>query len=95
MEMRARSAMSECDEQFPGAKHVHQCWRGGGHYDDHICECGFDWPPGSARSIAEAGQITIEAIQDAVMNNSDGEDIHWNQVAAALGLRAAAGLGKP
>lgn len=48
-----------------------------------------------ANFIADTNWPTIEAIQDAVMNNSDGEDIHWDQVATALGLRAAAGLGKP
>lgn len=45
---------AECNEQHPGMKHIHHCWRGDGHYDDHLCECGFDWPPGALRSIAEA-----------------------------------------
>jgi hypothetical protein len=47
--------MTECGEKFQGARHVHQCWRGEGHYDDHLCgECEFDWPPGAQNVIAEA-----------------------------------------
>ena len=38
---------NECDYRAPTDPHFHLCWRKKGHYDDHICECGYDWAPGN------------------------------------------------